>query len=191
MTAKHCLAVLPLLVLAACSKEPEPAIVAPSPNAALARELAAAKDPTLKMARAVKTTKPGANVELKYEFASKPEPGVATEVKLAIIAGGSADRLTYKITGMEGLTLAGPLEGSVEQPTRGQIIDHTFSLLPDRTGIYYATVTVMTETAGSQMGRTFSVPLLVGDIEAAQKPAVRPQTDAKGQPIEPMKAEER
>lgn len=189
MTSHRCVWMFGVLALAACSKEEAP-VVAPKPNPALIRELAAAKDPTFKMARAVTSGKPGADVDLKYDMLSKPQAGVPTEVKLAIINGAPSDRLTFRITGMEGLTLAGPLEGTVDKPTNGQIIDHSFSLLPDRTGIYYATVTVMKETAGSQMGRTFSVPLLVGDVEGSQKPATAPAKDAKGQAIESMKAKE-
>jgi hypothetical protein len=189
MTLYPSVLVLGALLIAGCSKDSEETISAPRPNPALERALAEAKDPTSKMARAV-SGKPGANVDLKYDILSKPEPGVPSEVKLAIVNGVSADRLTYKISGMDGLTLAGTLEGSVDKPTKGQIIDHTFSLLPDKSGIYYATVTVMVENAGSQMGRTFSVPLLVGDVQATQKPAVAPQKDAKGQAIQPMKAEE-
>jgi hypothetical protein len=190
MTSKHPVFWLALLVVAGCSKESQEDIVAPKPNPALARELAAAKDPTLRMARAVTAGKPGADVDVKYDILSKPEPGVPSEVKLAIITGAPAERLTYKITGMPGLTLAGTLEGTVSKVTAGQVIDSSFSLLPDAPGIYYASVTVMTLNAGSEMGRTFSVPLLVGDVAAAQKPAVPPKQDAKGQAIEPMKAEE-
>ena len=57
--------------------------------------------------------------------------------------------------------------------------------------VYYATVTVMLENAASQMGRTFSVPLLVGETQASQKPTAPPATDATGQPVESMQAEER
>lgn len=187
---KHCVLLTGLLLLVACSKEPEQPIAAPQPKPGPQAELAA-KDPTIKMARAVATGKPGAAVDLKYDLGSKPEAGVATEVKIALIPSAPADRLTYKITGMEGLTLAGNLEGSVEKPESGKVYEHSFSLLPDRTGIFYATVTVMTESAGSQMGRTFSVPLLVGAVVAEQKPTPAPAKDAKGQPIESMKAEEK
>lgn len=178
-------------MLTGCSKDPEEPIVTPTPKPALQRELAALKDPTLKMARAVTSGKPGAAVDLKYDMGSKPEAGVPTEVKLALIPSASADRLTYKITGMEGLTLAGSLEGTIDKPESGKAYEHAFSLLPDHTGIFYATVTVMMESAGSQMGRTFSVPLLVGTVSAEQKPKPAPPKDAKGQPIEPMKAQEK
>lgn len=187
----HCVLWLSLLLVAACSKEPEQPIAAPKPKEALQRELAALKDPTTKMARAVTSGKTGAAVDMKYDMGSKPEPGVATEVKLALIPSAPADRLTYKITGMEGLTLAGSLEGSIDKPQAGKAYEHAFSLLADRTGIFYATVTVMMETAGSQMGRTFSVPLLVGAVTAEQKPTKAPPKDAKGQPIESMKAQEK
>jgi hypothetical protein len=190
MMVRHTASVLALLALAACSGDTKEPVVTPKANPAVQRELDAAKDPTSKMARAV-SGKPGAAVDVKYDIATKPEAGVATEVKLAIIPRTSAERMTYKIAGMEGLTVAGTLEVSVDKPEAGKVYEHAFSLLPDRTGIFYASVTVMLESAGSQMGRTFSVPLLVGETQASEKPTVPPATDATGQPIESMRAEER
>lgn len=178
-------------MLSACGEEPEVvASPAPQPNPALKRELEAAKDPTLKMARAVSPGKPGAAVDLKYEFGTKPEVGTPAEVTLAIVPSAPAERMDIKITGMEGLTLAGELDKSVPSPKRGELYEHRFSLLPNQAGMYYASVTVTTETAGSQMARTFSIPLAVGDVNSMQKAQVPPPTDATGKPIESMKAEE-
>jgi hypothetical protein len=191
LMSKHVVLWLSLVVMAACTKESEAPVVASQPNPALKREIAEIKDPTMKMARAVTTGKTGASVDLKYDFSRKPEAGVATEVKLAIIPNVAADRLSYKISGMEGLTLAGTLEGNIDKPESGKVYDHSFSLLPERSGIYYATVTIVMESGEAQMGRTFSVPLLVGNVTSAQKAASPPQKDAAGEPIESMKAEER
>ncbi|HKQ81766.1 MAG TPA: hypothetical protein VJS42_06195, partial [Steroidobacteraceae bacterium] len=60
MRSTKCAFLLGLLMLTGCSKDPEEPIVTPTPKPALQRELAALKDPTLKMARAVTSGKPGA-----------------------------------------------------------------------------------------------------------------------------------
>lgn len=178
-------------VLSGCGGEDEVAATpTPQPNPALQRELNALKDPTIKMARAVSPGKPGAAVDLKYDFTAKPEVGTPAEVKLALIPSAPADRLDIKITGMDGLTLAGALEKSFDSPKSGEIYEHTFSLMPNQNGLYYASVTATMETAGSQMSRTFSIPLAVGDAQVNQKPQVAPKTDATGQNVQPMKAEE-
>jgi hypothetical protein len=182
--------VLATVVLSACSDEPE-MVEAPQPNPALKRELDALKDPTIKMARAVSSGKPGAAVDLKYEFAGKPEAGMPVEVKLALIPSAPAERMEIRITGMEGLTLAGELDKSIPGVKRGEAYEHTFSLMPSQNGMYYTSVTVITASAGSQMSRTFSIPLAVGATPVASQKATTPaQTDASGQPIQPMKAVE-
>jgi hypothetical protein len=54
--------------------------------------------------------------------------------------------------------------------------------------MFYITVSVSTQIAGSTVGRTFSIPLVVGQPIAQQKAA--PAKDAKGEAIEPMPAQE-
>jgi hypothetical protein len=190
MTHRVCALFISMLVLYGCGEAPEDQVVEPKPSAALQREVAALQDPTLKMARAVGSGKPGAAVELKYDILVKPEPGVATEVNLALIPSASADAMTLKISAMDGITLAGQLESRIEKPQSGKPYEHRFSLLPDQAGIYYATVTVMMEFGDSQMGRTFSIPLLVGSVQQAQKPVAVPPKDATGQAVQSMRAEE-
>jgi hypothetical protein len=54
--------------------------------------------------------------------------------------------------------------------------------------MYYITVSVTTQIAGSSVGRTFSIPFLVGQPVAQQK--ATPAKDEKGEAIQPMQAEE-
>jgi hypothetical protein len=72
----------------------------------------------------------------------------------------------------------------------GETYKHTLSLLPDRNGVFYITVAVNTQMAGNTLGRTFSLPFVVGKTPVQEKPAA-PAVDATGQAIEPMQAEEK
>ena len=111
---------------------------------------------------------------------------------LALLAHARAgvDALNATISGMEGITLAGQLTPSYDQVEAGKAYKNTFSLLPDRTGVYYLTVSVSTQIGGVTMGRTFSIPLVVGDLQSQQKAVANPAKDASGQAIESMKAAE-
>jgi hypothetical protein len=179
-----------LVLLAACGADPDPDATAagdaaPKPEAPAAK---APDDPTAKMARAVGDAKPGAAVEIRYEILDKPEVGKPTQIEVAFIPRAGVDSLDATISGMEGITVAGDLKAHFEKVASGKPYQHTFSLLPDRAGVYYVTVSVTTTLGGASIGRTFSIPFVVGAPVAQQK-ATAPN-DASGQAIESMKGEE-
>jgi len=179
------------VTLAACGSDPEPeAKPVTAPQQAQAKPVARAADPTAKMARAVGNGKPGAAVEIKYEFGARPEAGRPVEVEVVLIPSAGVDAMDATFSGMEGITLAGNLTASFTEVKPGEPYSHTFSLLPEHNGVFYVTVTVNTQIGGATLGRTFSIPFVVGDAAGQQKPKVAPAKDASGQPIEPMKAEE-
>jgi hypothetical protein len=140
------------------------------------------------MARAVGNGKPGAAVDIKYDFRGKPEVGKPIEVRLAFIPTAGVEGLEAKITDMDGITVAGGLNPQFNNVQAGQPYEHTFSLLAHRAGVYYVSVEVKTQIGGATSARTFSIPLSVGTVAVQQKKA--PRKDASGQPIESMKATE-
>ena len=178
------------LMIGGCNSEPEPEIAQPiaqTPQRAPA-VAKAPDDPTAKMARAVGDGKPGAAVELRYEFASKPQVGVPTEVEISFIPRAGVDTLDATITGMDGITVAGNLKAHFDNVEAEEPYQHTVSLLPDQVGVYYITVNVTTTLSGASVGRTFSIPFVVGTPPAQRK--ADPPTDASGQAIQSMRASE-
>jgi hypothetical protein len=179
------------MALSACSSESEPEAAAPSAPPTAKPVVQAEQspvDPTAKMARAVGNGKPGAAVDIKYDFRDKPEVGKPVDVKLAFIPSLGVESLEAKITDMDGITVAGSLNPQFNNVQAGQPYEHTFSLLANRPGVYYVSVEVTTQIGGAASARTFSIPLSVGAVAAQQKKA--PPKDAAGQPIESMKATE-
>ena len=185
----QCIPMATLVLLGACSSEPEPAAAAPAPapaKATVAKEAPA--DKTATFAKAVGDGKPGAAVTIRYEFSGKPTIGTPTELDVAFIPNAGVDSLEAKMGGMDGITLAGPLTASFDSVEPGKPYHHKLSVLPDRTGVFYITVSVNTQIAGSTLNRTFSVPFVVGQPVAQQKPA--PMRNEQGEAIKPMQAEE-
>lgn len=175
-----------LLLLGACTADPKPeAVAAPSAKPTVA---APAADDTSFMAKAVSDGKPGAAVTIRYDFTGKPSVGTPTELEVAFIPNAGVDSLEATLAGMDGITLAGELTASFNNVESGKPYRHKLSVLADRTGVFYITVSVNTQIAGSSLGRTFSIPFVVGQVPAQQKP--EPVRDAKGEAIEPMKAKE-
>lgn len=176
-----------LLLLGACGSEPEPSV--PPPAAPKPKMTAAAPaDETATYARAVGDGKPGAAVNIRYEFAGKPAAGTPTELDVALIPSVGVDSMEATLAGMDGITLAGDLKVTFNAVEAGKPYRHKISVLPDRTGVFYVTVSVSTQIAGSSVGRSFSIPFVVGQPVVQQKAA--PATDPKGEAVEPMKAQE-
>jgi hypothetical protein len=172
------------LALAACGSEPEPGAAA----AAAQPAQAAVADPMARMARAVGNGKPGAAVQIRYDFASKPAVGTPTELQIALVPNAGVDAMDVVVSGMDGVTLAGTLSASFTDVEPSKPYMHTVSVLPDRSGAFYLTVVATTQIGNQNLSRTFSVPFVVGNVPAQQKTA--PQTDAAGDPIQPAKAQE-
>jgi len=179
-----CLAIAGL-ALSACGSDPDPdpAAAAPKPVAK-----PAPVDPTVRMSLAVGNGKPGAAVLIRYDFASKPAIGTPTELQLAFIPQAGVDALEVAVSGMDGVTLSGPLTASFAEVEPGKPYMHTVTVLPDRSGVFYLSVVATTQIGNSSLSRTFSVPFAVGNVPPQQKAA--PQTDASGQAVQPAKAQE-
>jgi hypothetical protein len=177
-----------------CGSDPEPEVAAappaPKPAAAVPAPAATApaEDPTARMARAVGNGKPGAAVQIRYEFLAKPAVGEPIELEIALVPSVGVDSLDARVSGMDGITLAGPLNARFDGVEAGKPYMHKVSVLPERSGVYYVTVAVSTEIGGQALARTFSIPFVVGNVSAQQK--AEPGKDATGTPVEPMKAQE-
>jgi hypothetical protein len=141
-----------------------------------------------RMARAVGNGKPGAAVQIRYDFMSRPAVGTPTELQLAFVPNAGVDALDIVVSSMDGVTLAGQLSASFTDVEPSKPYLHTVSVLPDRSGVFYLTVVATTQIGNQNLSRTFSIPFAVGNVPAQQKAA--PQTDAAGEPIQPAKAQE-
>jgi hypothetical protein len=174
--------------LAGCGSEAEPEVQAPSAQAAQAAKAAQA-NPTSRMARAVGAGKPGAALDIKYEFQSKPEVGKPVQLDIALIPNAGVNSLDVTITGMEGVSLTGPLTQSFTEVKVGEPYKHQLLVLPEHAGVFYVTVSATTHIGSATMGKTFSIPFVVGSPPVQEKPTA-PEKDATGQPIQSTPAVE-
>ena len=127
---------------------------------------------------------------IKYEFAARPEVGRPVQLEIALIPSAGVDSIEATFSGMEGMTLAGPLTASVADAQAGEPYKHTLSVLADRSGVFYITASINTQISGVTLGRTFAIPFVAGVVAPVQQKAQAPARDATGQPVQPMKAEE-
>lgn len=141
-----------------------------------------------RMATAVVTGKTSAPVDLKYDVLAKPNVGQPVEIELALLPRLAADTLEVEVTGIPGLTVVSGGAVKFDAVTGGSRHVAKVIVQADAAGIYYVNVVARMSTKVQTEVRTFSVPVVVGAVPAAQK--TEPQKDAAGEPIQSMPAAE-
>lgn len=179
--------------LAACGRGEEgPAAATDAPGAGGAPADAAtapAESPDDKrMANAVVTGKTTAPVDLKYDVLAKPGVGQPFEIELAFSPRLPADALEVEVTGIPGLAVVSGGATRLEGVTAGERYVVKALVQADAPGIYYANVVAKMITQVQTEARTFSIPVVVGVVPAAQK--VEPAKDATGEAIQSLPAVE-
>ncbi len=181
------------VALGACGRGEEEHAAAPPPAATGTPGAQPAPAPAespedKRLANAVVTGKTSAPVDLKYDVLAKPDVGKPFEVELAFMPRLAADVLEVEVTGIPGLTVVNGGAIRFEGVTAGSRHVAKVLVQADGPGIYYANVVAKMITQVQTEARTFSVPVVVGAVPAAQK--TEPQKDASGQPIKSMPAAE-
>jgi len=182
-------AVLGLTMLGGChsASDPQPAEQA----AATAHVKPTPKDPLDSMAHAVVAEKTGAAVDLRYDIKNTPQAGQPLDIELAFIANATFQSMQVKFGAMPGLTLSTDTGPDMADVKAGQTFNQHVTATVSQAGIYYISVIVGTQSAEGALGRTFSIPLVVGNVAAAPKAAPKVQKDASGQKIQAMPAQEK
>jgi hypothetical protein len=180
-------------VLAACGRGQEEQAAATDTPAAAGAPAGGAAAPAespedKRMANAVVTGKTTAPVDLKYDVLAKPDVGQPFEIELAFSPRLAADALEVEVTGIPGLTVVSGGATRFERVSAGDRHVAKVLVQADAPGIYYANVVVKMVTQLQTEARTFSVPVVVGSVPAAQK--VEPAKDASGEAIKSLPAVE-
>lgn len=175
-----------LLAMAGCGDPSGPVAQAPAPTTNELPQDAGVPG----LARAVPQGKPGAAVGLSYDLQGRPEVAQSVPLELVFQPGVQVQALSAVITGMEGLALQGELQAGFEPVRAGEEYRHLITVTPQRTGVFYLTVviTALHEGSDSPQGRTFSIPLSVGEASVQRKSS--PPEDAAGEAIESLPAQE-
>jgi hypothetical protein len=177
-----------LALLTACSPSSDPQ---PAEQAAATHVKPAPKNPLDTMAHAVVTEKTGAAVDLKYDIKNAPQVGQPLDIELAFIAKAELQSMQVKLGAMPGLTLSTEVGPDIAGVKEGQTFNQHVTATASQPGIYYISVIVSTQSAEGALGRTFSIPLVVGtDAATPREAAATAQKDAGGQKIHPMPAQE-
>lgn len=149
---------------------------------------AGAKD---ELANAVAVGKTAAAVDLKYDLAARPGVGQPFEMVLVMLPRIAADALEMQATGMSGLVVAGGGEAKFAPVVADERYATKVLVQVTEPGLYYIGVTVKLLNKLQTDARTFSVPVVVGELPAVEKPAqAAAGASAGGEAVEASKAVE-
>ena len=120
-----------------------------------------------------------------------PALGQPFEVELVFLPRVAADTLEVQATGMPGLVVAGGADAKFNQVVAGEKYAAKVLLQVAEPGLYYVGVTAKLVNKVQTDSRTFSVPVVVGQLPAAEK-ATPAAMGAKsgGEAVEASKAVE-
>ena len=121
------------------------------------------------LANAVAVGKTAAAVDLKYNIAARPALGQPFEVELVLLPRVAADTLEVQATGMPGLVVAGGADAKFDQVLAGEKYAAKVLLQVMEPGLYYVGVTAKLVNKVQTDSRTFSVPVVVGQLPAVEK----------------------
>ena len=143
------------------------------------------------LANAVAVGKTAAAVDLKYNLAARPAIGQPFEVELVLLPRVAADTLEVQATGMPGLVVAGGAEAKFNQVVAGEKYAAKVLLQVTEPGLYYVGVTAKLVNKVQTDSRTFSVPVVIGQLPAAEKPTPTAMgANSGGEAVEASKAVE-
>jgi hypothetical protein len=192
IATRSLIAMAALAVLTACSSDdPAPEPAAPPSARAATPAPAAAEKAAPDMARGVVSGKPAAGVDLYYEIQTRPSVGEPVDIEIRLVTQVVVDRLEASISAMDGLRILSPADPDFVETglAAGDEVRRVVTFVPDTAGVFYASVLVKTDGETGVQARTFAIPLMAGEAAAAQK-AAPAQTDASGERIRSMPAEE-
>ena len=145
-------------------------------------------DKQSRLADAVVDSKTTAPIDMQYDLLAKPEVGVPFEVELEFSPRLPAEAIEVEVTEAAGLTIVGEKAAKFPKVEAGQKYTSKLLVQGDKPGLYYVGIVAKMLTQVQTETRVFAVPVVIGNLPAAQKTA--PAKDATGQAVQSLPAQE-
>ena len=139
-----------------------------APAAAVRRPIP--RESTAGMVEAAIQGKSQAAVALKFELLQRPAVGQPLEIAIALLPQIAASPASIDVSGSEGLQLAAG-DAQIEFPSveAAQVYRRSIVVTPAAEGVLFVTLSVHLKHDEMNETRVFSVPIIVGTIEAANE----------------------
>lgn len=149
-----------LSVIAACSKESNTDAV--QQQVTQTKRLAKVpEDPLAGMTGAITASKGDLPVDVRFQLASRPQPGQPVEVKVAFASKAELMGLHAVIKPNDSLKMANDVQTRFDALKPGEIKDYSFTATPPTSGIYIATLELTVTRDAGDNTYSYSIPLAV------------------------------
>lgn len=152
------------------------------------------------MVSAVSSGKPGAAVDLKFDIAKRPRVGESLQVSVAVTTrAADIEKLQVIFQSTDGIQVTDGVQLPTQvKPADGQTFSHVVTVVPQKDGVFYLSAVALVESGGdggSSVARTFAIPIIVGDVVAAEAALSKAAADSLqsgpgGEKVVPLPADE-
>ena len=120
------------------------------------------------MVAAVSTAHSTTPIGMRFALSARPVIGTPLTVRLALVTatGVAISHIRASFQPGDGLQLQGAHDLDVSDPGAGAVIEQELSVVPQQAGVLSLNATVVVDTDGGSIARSYSIPLIAGDNPA-------------------------
>jgi hypothetical protein len=135
-------------------------------DAGVAAKSGALVDPD--MVAAVSTAHSTTPISMRFALSARPVIGTPLTVRLALVTatGVAISHIRASFQAGDGLQLQNERDLDISDPGAGAVIERELSVVPQQAGVLSLNATVVVDTDGSSLARSYSIPLIASDNPA-------------------------
>ncbi len=135
--------------------------------------------------------KPLAPIDFEYELLGEPTVGQPLEIRITSNIQAELDVLNVALSGNERVQVPAAIARfRMARPASSEPMTRTISVTPLASGTMYLDVLLQADIRGRQQSRAVTIPIRVGAQSQPSAPNGTLSTDAQGQPIISLPADE-
>jgi hypothetical protein len=152
--------------VAACGQAPSKsgaAVQSGQQNLTLGHKSADTLDPD--MVSAVSSAHSSTPIGMKFRLSARPVVGTPLQVLVALIPAADVDikHIHASFQPGDGLQLQAERNLDISEPTAGGVIEEELSIVPQQPGVLSLNATVVVDTPGGSLARSYAIPLIASD----------------------------
>jgi hypothetical protein len=120
------------------------------------------------MVAAVSSAHSNTPISMRFALSARPVIGTPLIVRVALVTATdvSISHIRASFQPGDGLQLQTDRNLDISDPGAGAVIEQELSVVPQQAGVLSLGATVVVDTDGSSLARSYSIPLIAGDNSA-------------------------
>jgi hypothetical protein len=120
------------------------------------------------MVAAVSSAHSNTPISMRFALSARPVIGTPLTVRLALVTATDVaiSHIRASFQPGDGLQLQAERNLDISDPGAGAVIEQELSVVPQQAGVLSLNATVVVDTDGGSLARSYSIPLIAGDNSA-------------------------